>query len=85
MAFNFLYNLFKKKIYCQYCGVKIDGGFVANNGRVYCRNNDASCLIEVSRNSSLKFDYQTSEEIQKGIGKKTITHFGKLEKSLKKE
>jgi hypothetical protein len=85
MIFDFLFN--KKKIYCQICGEEIIevGGFVAEK-KIYCSKDDFACLINASAsNPKIHFEYETKQEIYNHIEDGRITHYGKLEKSVREK
>ena len=83
-----MFGLFKKKykIYCQGCGEEIvrRGGYVSNEGKIYCLKEISGIFIGRMNDSSFSVEYMVSEEIQQLIEEGKLTNFGKLERSLKR-
>jgi hypothetical protein len=85
--FEDIKKFFEKKeiVYCQTCERDItqEGGFVTNDGNIYCAHGTRECFLSASMKGDFYMDYRTYKEVQEDIKEKKLTHFGKLEHVLK--
>ncbi len=82
--FKFLFQK-NERFYCQFCNQEIikQGGYVTNEGEVYCINENMNIFMNRSmKDRSFSVEYQSFDEIQKGIKNGKITKFKKLETGL---